>query len=98
MRIHVKNPPEAYELSDISEGGLSFFYEDHGVSFPERFEVDLFDDNDFYMARVELKTIADEVFSELPNEGITIRRLRGRFVNMGFAQEYDLKKYLKKIT
>ena len=64
---------------------------------PDRFDAELSDGKGFDLGRVTLKKISDDVFSELPNEAIVIRRLRGRFIRISVVQEYDLKKYLEKI-
>lgn len=97
LRVFLEPALQNVELADISQGGLSFFYTDAARTLPERFEVDLSDDSGFQLGRVLLKKISDEVFSELPNENIVIRRLRGRFIRISVVQEYDLKKYLEKV-
>ena len=97
LRAFVDPQPEYLELTDISRGGLSFFYSGASNIFPERFDVELYDDKNFQLGKVALKKISDEVFSEIPNEDLIIRRLRGKFVGISVVQEYDLKKYLEKI-
>jgi hypothetical protein len=97
LQVHVKPPLQNVELADISQGGLSFFYTDRAASIPDRFDVELSDTDGFDLGRVTLKKISDEVFSELPNEDIVIRRLRGRFIRITVVQEYDLKRYLDKL-
>ena len=97
LQVHVKPPLQNVELADISQGGLSFFYIDRAVPIPDRFDVELSDGKGFDLGRVTLKKVSDEVFSELPNEDIVIRRIRGRFIRITVVQEYDLKKYLAKV-
>lgn len=97
IRVFVNPEPEYLELADVSRGGIAFFYSGAESLFPDRFEVELYDDRDFQLGKITIKKISDEVFSELPNEDIVIRRLRGRFIRITVVQEYDLKKYLDKI-
>jgi len=97
IRVFVKPQPDNLEIADVSRGGISFFYSGPDNIFPERFEVKLYDGKDFQLGKVTLKKISDEVFSEIPNEDLIIRRLRGRFIRISVVQEYDLNKYLDKI-
>ena len=96
IRVHVSPALQNLELADVGKGGLSFFYTGQAEWVPARFEVDLFDDEGFRLGRVMLKKVSDEVFSELPNEDIVIRRIRGRFIRISVVQEYDLVRYLEK--
>jgi hypothetical protein len=97
LKIHLYPPLKNLELADISQGGFSFFYTDSPKPVPDRFEVDLSDGKGFELGKVMVKKISDEIFSELPNEAIVIRRLRARFIRISVVQEYDLKKYLEKM-
>lgn len=97
IRVFVKPQPDNLELADVSRGGISFFYSGPDNIFPDRFEVALYNGKDFDLGKATLKKISDEVFSEIPNEDLVIRRLRGRFIRISVVQEYDLNKYLDKI-
>ncbi|MGD8368574.1 MAG: hypothetical protein PVG78_13120 [Desulfobacterales bacterium] len=97
LKVHLFPPLQKLELADISQGGLSFFYTNRPEPVPSLFEVDLSDGKGFHLGRVTVKKVSDEIFSELPNEAIVIRRLRARFIRISVVQEYDLKRYLDKI-
>jgi hypothetical protein len=96
LEVDLSPPLQNLELADVSQGGLSFFYTDRREPVPDRFEVDLSDGKGFQLGKATVKKISDEIFSELPNEAIVIRRLRARFIRISVVQEYDLKKYLEK--
>ena len=94
--IHDPNVPEKKEIVDLSMGGISFVYEDTGKRLDKTFELEIKIGDVFHLSKVRVKTISDTEVSAIPNKSKSFRRLSARFLNLGPAQEYDLRNILKK--
>ena len=83
-------------IIDISLGGLAFSYDDDRKRLDEKFEVDIYVDNELYIKKLNVQLVSDAEVGEVPFESVNVRRLSGQFMWLTPVQKSDLNSLFRK--
>jgi len=83
-------------IIDISLGGLAFSYDDDRKRLDEKFEVDIYVDNELYIKKLNVQLVSDAEVGEVPFESVNVRRLSGQFMWITPIQKSDLNSLFRK--
>jgi len=83
-------------IIDISLGGLAFSYDDDRKRLDEKFEVDIYVDNELYIKKLNVQIVSDAEVGEVPFESVNVRRLSGQFMWITPIQKSDLNSLFRK--
>ena len=83
-------------IIDISLGGLAFSYDDDRKRLDEKFEVDIYVDNELYIKKLNVQLVSDAEIGEVPFESVNVRRLSGQFMWITPIQKSDLNSLFRK--
>ena len=88
------------QLADISKGGLAFVYLADKEQLQDSLEIDLFcTDQKFYIEKLAVQTVTDQLFSETSDFSSTVLRRRGvRFTELTNEQFALLDKFIAQRT
>ena len=84
------------KIIDISLGGLAFSYDDDRKRLDEKFEVDIYVDNELYIKKLNVQLVSDAEVGEVPFESVNVRRLSGQFMWLTPIQKSDLNSLFRK--
>ncbi len=84
------------KIIDISLGGLAFSYKNERKQFDEKFEVDIYVDNELYIKKLNVQLVSDAEVGEVPFESVNVRRLSGQFMWITPIQKSDLNSLFRK--
>jgi len=84
------------KIIDISLGGLAFSYDDDRKRLDEKFEVDIYVDNELYIKKLNVQLVSDAEVGEVPFESVNVRRLSGQFMWITPIQKSDLNSLFRK--
>jgi len=84
------------KIIDISLGGLAFCYDDERKRLDEKFEVDIYVDNELYIKKLNVQLVSDAEIGEVPFESVNVRRLSGQFMWLTPVQKSDLNSLFRK--
>ncbi len=83
-------------IIDISLGGLAFSYDDDRKRLDEKFEVDIYVDNELYIKKLNVQLVSDAEVGEVPFESVNVRRLSGQFMWITPIQKSELNSLFRK--
>jgi len=84
------------KIIDISLGGLAFSYDDDRKQLDEKFEVDIYVDNELYIKKLNVQLVSDAEVGEVTFESVNVRRLSGQFMWITPIQKSDLNSLFRK--
>jgi len=84
------------KIIDISLGGLAFSYDDDRKRLDEKFEVDIYVDNELYIKKLNVQLVSDAEVGEVTFESVNVRRLSGQFMWITPIQKSDLNSLFRK--
>ena len=90
------NSEKKDKIIDISLGGLAFSYDDDRKRLDEKFEVDIYVDNELYIKKLNVQLVSDAEVGEVPFESVNVRRLSGQFMWITPIQKSDLNSLFRK--
>ena len=90
------NTEKKDKIIDIGLGGLSFGYDNERKRLDEKFEIDIYVDDELYLKNLSVTLVSDSEIGEVPFEHVNVSRITGRFMWLTPVQKSDLNNLFKK--